>query len=142
MNRISVYSLSAEEQSRSGKLYGIIDGAHRVSALIKLRQSKPELADYLNAAVYENVPEDVILYASSILNEASETVVKTSVIDRLFFFRNLLRSNLLPAGCKNRMGNIVKDRVRTHLKKISFPCPTTSLQILHHLLIHEYLLLF
>ena len=133
MNRISVYSLSAEEQSRSGKLYGIIDGAHRVSALIKLRQSKPELADYLNAAVYENVPEDVILYASSILNEASETVVKTSVIDRLFFFRNLLRSNLLPAGCKNRMGNIVKDRVRTHLKKISFPCPTTSLQILHHL---------
>jgi hypothetical protein len=84
-NRISLHVLSREEADCSGKRYSIIDGAHRVTALQRLYENGETLVKTLNAAVYANAPDNVLLLAASVLNESSETVVKTSILDRMFF---------------------------------------------------------
>ena len=129
-NRISVHILSSAEysafneaaashQGAAGvpKRFRIIDGAHRVTALRELISLNKTEVRSLNALVYKDVPSNLLSMAASILNETTETLVKTTAIDRLFFISQLLSSSALPRECFNLQKNIIKVQVVKWLQK-------------------------
>jgi hypothetical protein len=129
-NRISVHILSSAEysafneaaashQGAAGvpKRFRIIDGAHRVTALRELISLNKTEVRSLNALVYKDVPSNLLSMAASILNETTETLVKTTAIDRLLFISQLLSSSALPRECFNLQKNIIKVQVVKWLQK-------------------------
>jgi hypothetical protein len=133
-NRISIHVLSPEEKESSGRRYSIIDGAHRVTALQRLYESGKTSVKTLNAAVYADAPDDVLLLAASVLNESSETVVKTSILDRMFFISQLFRLSAFPAACYNQQRRIVPTKVMAWLQKQGYNTPGSTVKVIKHVI--------
>jgi hypothetical protein len=107
-----------------------------VLALRRLRDEGKSEVKALHASIYANVPENVMLLAATMLNESSETVVNTSVIDRLFFLSHLLKLKSVPKNCftKQTPPKVNQTAVLKWLESCGYKSTRKTRDVLRHVM--------